>query len=98
MSRGYFFSRRPIEILENDSDEDWRSRMKVQNPNIEDQGIYDLLDPPDWLSATARKAGRLEIRISPEYEVTLTGYVDGYSEPLHYGQKTLELAAMVTRT
>jgi hypothetical protein len=84
VSRAHFFSRQPIEILENDSDEDWRSRMKLQNPNIEAQGVYELMDPPDWLPVGAKKPGRLDLRISPEYEVSLIGHVDGYPEPLRY--------------
>lgn len=97
VARAYFFRREPIEILENDSDEDWRSRMKVQNPNIEVQGVYDLEDPPNWLPAGATKSGRLELRISPEYEVTLVGHVDGFKEPLRYRRRNGSGRAMVAR-
>ncbi len=87
VSRAHFFSRQPIELLENDSDEDWRSRMKKQNQNIEIQGVYELVDPPEWLPPGAKKPGRLDLRISPEYEVSLTGHVDGYPEPLCYRRR-----------
>lgn len=88
MTRSHFFKREePIEILENDSDEDWLSRVKDRNPNIEVQGVYELDDPPEWLPAGVKKRGRLELRISPEYEVSVTGYVDGFPEPLCYRQR-----------
>jgi hypothetical protein len=87
ISRAHFFSRQPIEILENDSDEDWRSRMKEKNPNIETQGVYELVDPPEWLPPGAKRPGRLDLRISPEYEVSLTGHVDGYPEPLCFRRR-----------
>jgi len=58
--------------------------MKVQNPNIEAQGIYDLVDPPEWLPPGAKRPGRLDLRISSEYAVSLTGHVDGCPDPLRY--------------
>jgi hypothetical protein len=89
VSRGYFFSRQPIEVLENDSDEDWRSRMKALNPNIEVHGIFDVVDPPEWLpDSSPKKPGRLELKISSDYEVSLTGHVDGMSEPFNYRRRT----------
>jgi PAS domain-containing protein len=89
VSRAYLFTRQAIEVLENDGDEIWRNRMKVQNPNIETQGVYDLVDPPEWLPSGPRKThGRLDLRISPEYEVSLTGHIDGCPEPLLYRYRT----------
>jgi hypothetical protein len=88
VSRGYFFSRQPIEVLENDSDEDWRSRMKALNPNIEVHGIFDVVDPPEWLpESSPKKPGRLELKISSDYEVSLTGHVDGMPEPINYRRR-----------
>ncbi len=88
VSRAHFFSRQPIEILENDSDEDWRSRMKAQNLNIETQGIYELVDPPEWLAAVGpKKPGRLDLSVSPDYEVSLSGHIEGFPEPLRYRQQ-----------
>ena len=82
--RGHVFGNQPIELLENDGDEDWRSRLKELNPNIEVQGIYDLEDPPAQLQGGARKPGRLELRVTDDYTVSLTGHVEGVAEPLRY--------------
>ena len=40
------------------------------------------------MAATRREEPiRLDLRISPEYEVSLTGHVDGYPEPLCYRRR-----------
>lgn len=88
VSRGYFFNRQPIEVLENDSDEDWRSRMKALNPNIETHGVFEAVDPPGWLpDFSPKKPGHLELKISSDYEVSLTGHVDGIPDPLSYRRR-----------
>lgn len=76
--------RRGIRLLENAGEETALYIMGRENPNISELGVYVLESIPDWLPENRPMPVKLELRVLPNLEFTLSGRIEGRPEVLTF--------------
>lgn len=82
--RPYLVRLNEIVLIENDGEQDALWIMGKKNPDISELGTYVLESPPEWLQPRRKYPGSVELKVSRNFEFSLTAWADGHEVPLRF--------------